>query len=101
MMDTCPSCKKSSKLGWRKATMSPLAPMPCESCDTELTVTWKAYLLSALPASILFLSAYLFMEEESLEQYGAYAVSIAVMVLCQLYLMPIVERVKPEESNKV
>jgi hypothetical protein len=57
--------------------------------------------LSVMPASILFLAAYLFIEEESVEQYGAYAVSIVVMVLCQLYLMPIVERVKPEESNKV
>ncbi len=99
-MDTCPTCKKSSKLGWRKATMSPLAPMPCESCDAELSVTWKAYLFSALPASILFLAAYLFLEESSVEQYGAFAVSIVVMVLCQLYLMPIVEVEKKTTAGK-
>lgn len=99
-MDICPSCKKDAKLSWHKATMSPLAPMPCASCDTELTVTWKAYLLSALPASLLFLSAYLFIEEESVEQYVAYAVSILIMVLCQLYLMPIIEVKTPEDTSK-
>ncbi len=74
--------------------------MPCASCDTELTVTWKAYLLSALPASLLFLSAYLFIEEESVEQYVAYAVSILIMVLCQLYLMPIIEVTTPKDASK-
>ena len=99
-MDICPSCNKDAKLGWHKATMSPLAPMPCESCDTELTVTWKAYLLSVLPASLLFLLAYLFIEEDSVEQYCAFAGSILVMVLCQLYLMPIIEVIKPEDASK-
>jgi hypothetical protein len=88
-MDICPACKQSPKLGWRKATMSPLAPMPCENCDAELSVSWKGYLLSVLPGSVAFLLAYLFLQEDSWLQYGGYGVSVLMVVLGQLYLMPL------------
>lgn len=88
-MEICPACKENPRLGWRKATMSPLAPMPCDNCDAELTVSWKGYLLSVLPGSVVFLLAYLLLQEDSWLQYGGYGVSVVLVMLGQLYLMPL------------
>ena len=96
-MDICPACKQSPKLGWRKATMSPLAPMPCENCDAELAVSWKGYLLSVLPGSAGFLLAYLFLQEDSWLQYAGYGVSVLTVVLGQLYFMPL--QVKEDSAD--
>ena len=89
-MDICPACQQDHTLGWHKATMSPLAPMPCSNCDTELCVTWKGYLLSALPGSLLFLLAYLLLEEESVAQYSSYAASVVFIGFTQRFYMPLV-----------
>ena len=89
-MDICPACQQDTSIGWYKATISPLAPMPCNSCDTELGVTWRAYLLSVLPGSILFLSAYLLLEEGAVIQYASYAASIAFIAVTQRFYMPLI-----------
>ena len=96
-MDTCPACQQDASIGWYKATMSPLAPMPCKNCDTELSVTWKAYLLSALPGSIIFLLAYLLLEDESITQYASYAASILFIALTQRFYMPLIIDTKDKE----
>lgn len=88
-MDNCPQCNNNSKLGWHKATLSPLISIPCKECDTELTVSWKHYLLALLPASIWFLIGYIYTEEGSLEQYLVIASSIILMTVCQIFFMPI------------
>ena len=87
MIDTCPACQQSSKLGFFKATMSPIVTVPCESCGAELTVTWSQYLLSALIPSILFIAAFFFLEESSAIQYSAFVVAIILMILSQLFMM--------------
>ena len=97
-MDTCPACQQDHSIGWYKATMSPLAPMPCSSCDTELCVTWKAYLLSALPGSILFLSSYLLLEEGAVAQYAGFAASIVFIAIVQRFYMPLIVHKKNKES---
>ena len=96
-MDTCPACQQDASIGWYKATMSPLAPMPCSNCDTDLGVTWKAYLLSALPGSILFLLGYLLLEDESIAQYASYAASIIFIALTQRFYMPLIIDTKDKE----
>lgn len=88
-MDTCPACQQDADIGWYKATMSPLVATPCGNCDVDLGVTWKAYLLAMLPGSFLFLLAYLLLEEESVEQYIAFAASVIVIALVQRFFMPI------------
>ena len=100
-MDKCPSCNENANMGWRKATMSPLASMPCEQCDVELTVSWKSYLLASFPASIFFLLAYLLLEEDSNQQYVAFALSIAVMVFCQLKFMPLIKDTKSNNGSEL
>jgi hypothetical protein len=98
-MDTCPVCQQDASIGWYKATMSPLAPMPCSNCDIDLSVTWKAYLLSALPGSFLFLLGYLLLEDESIAQYASYAGSIIFIALTQRFYMPIIVVTKDKEKK--
>ena len=88
-MNICPECNKDPKMGWRKATLSPLISIPCEECDTELTVSWKHYLIALLPASIWFVVGYIYTEESTLEQYLVIASSIVLMTVCQIFFMPI------------
>ncbi len=88
-MTTCPECNKDANLGWHKATLSPLISIPCKACETELTVSWKDYLIALLPASVWFLIGYLYTEESSIEQYAVIASSIILMTVCQMYFMPI------------
>ena len=95
-MDTCPACQQSSKLGFFKATMSPLVNVPCENCGADLTVTWAHYLLSALLPSIMFIAAIFLLDDGSALQYSAFAVSILVMVLTQLFAMPLSVKVEPD-----
>ena len=97
-MDACPNCNDAPGLGWHKATLSPLISIPCKHCDIELTVSWKSYLLSVLPASIVFLVGYLYTEDSSFEQYIVIGCSILLMTLCQLIFMPIEIKLS-EESN--
>ena len=74
--------------------------MPCGNCDTDLGVTWKAYLLSALPGSILFLLGYLLLEEESIAQYASYAASIAFIACTQRFYMPLIISPKKEDEEE-
>lgn len=99
LLENCPACKQSPKLGWRKATMSPLAPMPCENCDAELAVSWTGYLLSVLPGSVVFLLAYLLLPEDSWLQYGGFGVSVLIMILGQLYFMPLLVKEGPDGAS--
>ena len=99
-METCPACKQNPGLGLRKMTMSPLAPMPCDNCNTELSVSWKGYLLSIMPGSLVFLLAYLFLQEDSWLQYGGFGVSLLVVMLGQLYLMPLLVKEESADAGK-
>jgi hypothetical protein len=95
MNDICPTCNNPAHIGWHKATLSPLVSIPCKSCEHELTVSWKNYILTVLPASIWFLIGYLLTEESSIEQYIVIGTSILLMTACQLFFMPI----KPAETK--
>jgi hypothetical protein len=95
-MDNCPKCNKDSNLGWHKATLSPLITIPCKECETELTVSWKNYIIALIPASIWFLVGYIYTEESTLEQYLVIGSSIILMTLCQMYFLPI-EVAEPAE----
>ncbi len=89
MKAICPACNNCSQMGWHKATISPLITIPCDSCGTELTVSWKSYLHTVLPASLWFLIGYLLTEESSIEQYLVIGSSIVLMTLCQLLFLPL------------
>ena len=89
MSAICPKCNESAMPTWKKAFLSPLAAMPCEACDTELRVTWRAYLMAISLGSITFLLGYLLFEESSLNQYLAFAVGFVLMLAGQIYFMPI------------
>ncbi|MBR9805422.1 hypothetical protein GYB62_02815 [bacterium] len=64
-----------------------------------MAVTWVDYLKAVAPGSIVFLAAYILMEE-SAAQYAVYAVAVALMVYCQIRLMPLGLSAagKPKES---
>ena len=98
-MSDCPACAEKPMARWKKAFVSPLGPVPCESCDADLTVTWPAYLLAALPGSIVFLLAYLKFEESSTEQYLVYGLGFAIMLLGQTFFMPLIVPEKKQESD--
>tara|TARA_S200000501_G_scaffold378971_1_gene445586 strand:- start:10172 stop:10510 length:339 start_codon:yes stop_codon:yes gene_type:complete len=66
----CPSCGQQALALWKKVFLSPLAPMPCESCDIELKVTWSAYLTAISMGSIIFLLVYLQIEIDSIMHYA-------------------------------
>ena len=74
---------------WKKAFLSPLAAMPCEACGAELRVTWKSYLKAIALGSIIFLLGYLQFEEGSLNQYLVFGVGFVLMLVGQIYFMPI------------
>ncbi len=97
-MPACPSCQKSAMARWKKLMMSPLAPMPCDSCDTELGVTWRSYLLAISLGTAIFAATYFMFEDGSLDQYLGYGVGFILMLLGQLYFMPI-HRVQVKEQQ--
>jgi hypothetical protein len=85
-------------MGWHKATLSPLISIPCKNCERELTVSWKSYILTVLPASAWFLMGYLLTEESTLEQYLVIASSILLMTVSQLLFMPVQEAETAEQD---
>ena len=85
----CPSCVQPALALWKKAFLSPLAPVPCESCDIELKVTWAAYLKAISIGSIIFLLAYWLLEADSLMQYAGFGTGFIVMLIGQVYFMPL------------
>jgi hypothetical protein len=89
MKNICPTCNQPSNIGWYKATLSPLASIPCKNCECELTVSWKNYILTILPASAWFLVGYLLTEESTMEQYLVIGSSILLMTISQMLFMPI------------
>ena len=78
--------------------MSPLAPVPCESCDIELKVTWAVYLRAISIGSIIFILAYWLLEADSLMQYAGFGTGFIVMLIGQVYFMPL-EAVVHHTSN--
>ena len=102
---TCPKCNGSAMATWKKAFLSPLAAMPCESCGAELRVTWSSYLKAIALGSIIFLLGYLQFDEGSLNQYLAFAVGFVLMLAGQIYFMPIdlgdTDPEKTEASDEV
>ena len=85
----CPLCGQPALALWKKAFLSPLAPVPCESCDIELKVTWVTYLRAISMGSILFVFAYLLLETDSLMQYAGFGMGFIVMLIGQVYFMPL------------
>lgn len=99
-MSDCPACAAKSMPRWKKAFVSPLGPVPCESCDADLRVSWPAYLLAILPGSVIFLLAYLKFEESSLDQYLVYGLGFIIMLLGQSFFMPLsIPEVKTDEAS--
>ena len=94
----CPSCGQPALALWKKAFLSPLAPVPCESCDIELKVTWAAYLKAISIGSIIFLLAYWLLETDSLMQYAGFGTGFIAMLIGQVYFMPL-ETVVHHTSN--
>ena len=87
-MSTCPHCQQAATDAWKKAFASPLAPMPCQRCGAEVTVTWKHYLLAIAPGSLLFLAGYLLFEESSWQQYAMFGAGFVLMLGAQILAMP-------------
>lgn len=96
-MSECPACKKPAIARWKMAFLSPFAPLPCDACDTELTVSWPAYLTAIVPSSIVFIFAYFGLEESSIKQYVGYGIGLVLMWICQIYFMPL--SVKQDSSS--
>ena len=85
----CPSCSQPALALWKKAFLSPLVPVPCESCNAELKVTWVAYLSAISMGSTIFVLAYLLLETDSLMQYAGFGMGFIVMLIGQAYFMPL------------
>ena len=85
----CPSCGQPALALWKKAFLSPLAPMPCESCDIELKVTWAVYSRAISIGSIIFVLAYWLLETDSLMQYAGFGTGFIAMLIGQVYFMPL------------
>lgn len=94
-MAICPECNEVAIPTWKKLLLSPLVDIPCESCEVELAITWKSYLLAISVGSLMFLAAYLLMDE-GLLQYIVYGVSVILMLLGQMFFMPFKKR-EPQE----
>lgn len=94
----CPSCVQPALALWKKAFLSPLAPMLCESCDIELKVTWAVYLRTISIGSIIFILAYWLLETDSLMQYAGFGTGFIAMLIGQVYFMPL-ETVVHHTSN--
>jgi hypothetical protein len=90
---------------WKKAFLSPLAAMPCDSCGAELRVTWNSYLKAIALGSIIFLLGYLQFEEGSLNQYLTFGVGFVLMLAGQIYFMSVdlgdTDPEKKEASDEV
>lgn len=95
----CPLCNKEAMPLWKKVFMSPLGAVPCQSCDCDIKVSWRSYLLAISVGSLVFLLAYLQFEEGSLNQYLVYGGGFVLMLLGQVFFMPVTGEavVQPEE----
>ena len=96
----CPLCQQRAMAFWKKVLLSPLAAAPCESCDYDIKVSWRSYLLAISPGSILFVLAYLLLEQDSLLQYLGYASGFVLMLLGQLLFMTITAAPAPLTDSK-
>lgn len=85
----CSSYGQPALTLWEKAFISSLEPAPCESCDIELKVTWVVCLRAISMGSILFVLAYLLLETDSLMQYAGFGMGFIVMLIGQVYFMPL------------
>ena len=89
MSGHCPSCGKSWLDLWKKVFLSSLAPVACESYDIELKVTRVPYLRAISMGIIFFVLAYLLLEKDSLMQYACFGMGFIVMLIGQVYFMPL------------
>ena len=89
MSANCPSCEQPAIALWKKAFLSPLAPVPCEACDVDLKVTWGSYLIAISLGSLIFLLAYIMLMTDSLLQYAGFAFGFLMMLLGQIFFMPL------------
>ena len=101
MSGHCPSFGKSWLDLWKKVFLSSLGPVACESYDIELKVIRVAYLRAISMGSILFLLAYLLLETDSLMQYAGFGMGFIVMLIGQVYFMPLEPVVDHSNNDSV
>ena len=89
MSGHCPSFGKSWLDLWKKVFLSSLGPVACESYDIELKVIRGAYLRAISMGITFFVLAYLLLETDSLMQYGGFGMGFIVMLIGQVYFMPL------------
>ena len=99
MSANCPSCHIKALALWKKAFLSPLAAIPCEACDVELKVTWRSYLMAISIGSLIFLLAYVIYETDSLLQYVGFGLGFALMLLGQVFFMPLESVVSKSDGD--
>ena len=100
MSVNCPMCNNVAMPAWKKIFMSPIGPVPCDSCDCYVRVTWTSYLLAISLGSMVFLLAYLQLNEGSLNQYLGYGLGFVLMLAGQVFFMPIYATEVPSKSDE-
>ena len=97
-MYKCPHCEKPGITALRKAVLSPGMPATCKSCGKPVGVTYRSWILAALPGAAVMIGA-MFLESKIL-MYGLSFVGFALMIWIHLLTVPLVKEEYLESHNK-
>ena len=87
-MYQCPHCGKPAITALRKTFLGPGAPVPCQSCQMNVKVSFPDWLKATLPGAAVMIAA-LFFESDAMV-YGLSLIGLALMIALHLLWVPLV-----------
>lgn len=88
-MYQCPHCGKPAVTFLRKTFLGPGAPVPCQSCEKTVKVTFPDWLKAALPGATIMLAALFF--DSDLMVYGLSLIGLTLMIGLHVLWVPLVK----------
>ena len=88
-MYQCPHCGKPAITFLRKVFLGPGAPVPCQTCEKTIKVSFPDWLKAALPGAAFMVAALFF--DSDLAVYGLSLIGLALMIGLHVLRVPLVK----------
>jgi hypothetical protein len=88
-MYQCPHCGKPAITFLRKVILGPGVPVPCQTCEKTVKVSFPDWLKAALPGAALMVAALFF--DSDMAVYGLSLIGLALMIGLHVLWVPLVK----------